>query len=508
MKSSIYATTAVLFRRTSARAVLIAVAITCAVGSNAESAAPDPVLALWHAYNDPATNEDVLDSSHNGSIGEYKRGDLLPNRKGKDENCLRLYGEFEKRTCMGYRIMPSEKLRLKQGMVSFWVMIDPSINTKRGIIFAQDKAKYIGIDCKDGKAKLDIAFGRRMGAKDLPVREWFHLAWAFTESSQELFINGKSVIKDAKGGASIDGSAGLFVGNDGSDFDLKKIAEKGFPQGSGFPGADGFAGLIDDLRIFNKVVEPIIGSDTPPDSEFPKLGLVLHWDFEEKSALPDRSGQGLDGVVDSDKQPDITGVKGFTSWNKDDKAWSFTWATTNDKMMTQVKTPIDPRLQIPSGTLEIRLQIKEFHPSGSGGVPFSWYPLSIAYGEGDGVANFMWTLSQYDSAAKKVLGHLELRVTGTSHTVNAKIMPGRWYKIVMMWDSRAESPKDRWMKFWINDEYAGYYDNSGISLRGASGRLKLGQNRDRMMNSEGASMLVSDLKIWNYAMSVYMPDPK
>ena len=129
-------------------------------------AAESDTIALWHSYNEPIEFEDVLDSTGHGCIGEFNDADkFLVSRRNKDY-AIRLYGEFEKGRCLGYRIMPSERLALNDGAISCWICIDPDIETAKGIILSIDKTKYLAVsNGRNGVRELSATFGKRISAR-------------------------------------------------------------------------------------------------------------------------------------------------------------------------------------------------------------------------------------------------------------------------------------------------------------------------------------------------------
>jgi hypothetical protein len=225
-------------------------------------------MVLWHRF-DAAKKDflifagtEVLDYSGHGSLGEFLTAPIIPTRCSSDYG-IKMFGDWKSGEALGYRIMESDELTLQEGTLCFWVWVDED-NNKDGTLISSiaDKKSRIAIKAKKGKMEVVSSLTSKKTMKgSADYKQWGHVAITFGKDGSKLFIDGKEIANDPDPG-SLNGSEGFWVGHD----------EK---------YKNGFAGVLEDLKIYKKVLSEIEDAKQSPASKFPPEGLILHYDFQD-----------------------------------------------------------------------------------------------------------------------------------------------------------------------------------------------------------------------------------
>ena len=446
-------------------------------------------LVLWHRYNEQYKVEDILDESGNGNIGEFNTADKFTVSNSEDKNmALRMYGDINKNGSLGYMIMPTDNLSLKQGAISFWLFIDPDISVKRGIILASGggdgKKKYISCKNKNGKTELVVSFGKNISVKSIPVNQWVHIAWVFNIKSQSIYINGKMKTTE-KSGASMDSSQGLYVGHDGSKWNKNHS------------GKHGFAGAIDELQIFNKPVTVFSGmsDENKPSADSPNLGMVIHYDFDSDSAI----NNGNSSLNGKDMNIKEKSVKGLTKWKKGDKAWQF--IEKHSELGSVIEIPESDLLNISNGAIIIKFKIDKYSRQSYE----QYYLFTIYRNAGSSLkSRFLLRINNISEGEEynpdKVTG-LNMIIDYKSETDSIvkpdfKFKPNEWITLTYAWHTEDDASAN-YVDLWINGKSYGHFTGTRYKLTGEA-PMKIGAFTNRNNWSYGINMTISDFKIYNY----------
>jgi hypothetical protein len=148
-----------------------------------------------------------------------------------------------------------------------------------------------GAPVPSGNVKANGAHRTLRGPSTVPSGTWTHLATTYDGATQRIFVNGTQVASRAQTGAIAVSGGVLRIGGNAS-----------------FAG-EFYAGLIDDVRVYNRAlgaseIAGDMGASAPPPPPPPPpppagaAGLVLSLDFDEASGnAADGSGSGNAGTV-------------------------------------------------------------------------------------------------------------------------------------------------------------------------------------------------------------------
>ena len=440
---------------------------------------PHPTMALWHTYNEEPGVEDVYDWSRHGNIGEFNTADAMFNDvPGFYNNALRFYGKRRDGKSSGYFIMPSDTLTLARGVVSFWICIDGSDpKNATGVILTANRKSIAVTSASATDAKIEVSFGGRITAKDVPVNEWFFFAWQFDGQRQRIFINDKKSTESA-GGASFDGSAGVYVGKNNSD--------KG-----------GFAGGLDELMIQTTTAEPMLGYSLSPAKGAPALGLLFKCDYNldpptDQSPLQIKiEHKNLSGIeagrlmsafktvneivarinaIDKEKKDAANEAKKKELDEKRNKEIEnyfkilpkfepFEFGTDDFKGRLQRSQ----WLEAEAGTLKFRLKPPPKDTmKDSPLIPIistSWLP------EADGQPQYMYVMIKAPGKDGNPNDPIRLVPNFSPYVgspcngieVDFPLKPGEWHDIIIAWNATANQNQQPYFEVWINGKKTGRY---------------------------------------------------